>query len=62
MPVRRGSPDSAAAPGRTRIAFACSVCGNRNYRSTKTLREGPTLKLKKYCSHCSQHTMHIEGK
>jgi len=62
MSARRGSPDSLAAPGRIRIVLACSVCGARNYKSTKTLRESNTLSLKKFCSHCNQHTVHIEGK
>ena len=60
---RRASSDSLAAPARIRIALSCSVCGNRNYKSTKSPIEGKkTLSLKKYCSHCSQHTVHIEGK
>ncbi|MGC4090019.1 MAG: 50S ribosomal protein L33 [Polyangiaceae bacterium] len=45
-----------------RIALACSVCGARNYKTTKSLREGEALSLKKFCTHCSQHTVHIEGK
>jgi large subunit ribosomal protein L33 len=62
MAGRRASPDSPAVPARIRIALSCSVCGNRNYKSTKSPLEGTTLSLKKYCSHCSQHTVHIEGK
>ncbi|MFZ5895258.1 MAG: 50S ribosomal protein L33 [Myxococcota bacterium] len=62
MAARRASSDSQVAPGRIRIALACSVCGARNYKSTKSLREGSPLSLKKFCSHCNQHTVHIEGK
>lgn len=60
MAARRASSDSQA--GRIRIALACSVCGARNYKSTKSQREGEPLSLKKFCSHCNQHTVHIEGK
>ena len=62
MAGRRASTGSEAAPARIRIALCCSVCGNRNYKSTKSPIEGKTLSLKKYCNHCSQHTVHTEGK
>ncbi len=62
MAARRASSDSMAAPGRIRIVLACSVCGARNYKSTKNSREGSSISLKKFCSHCSHHTVHIEGK
>ncbi len=61
MAGRRASSDSFAT-GRLRIVLACSICGNRNYKTTKSSREGGTLNLKKFCSHCNQHTMHVEGK
>jgi large subunit ribosomal protein L33 len=63
MMVDRRVPSAIkAAPGRLRIALACSVCGNRNYRSSKQPSETRSLSLKKFCSQCNQHTVHIEGK
>ncbi|MGE3675189.1 MAG: 50S ribosomal protein L33, partial [Polyangiaceae bacterium] len=48
---------------RTNIVLACSVCGARNYKSTKARREGAEmLQLKKFCSACNAHTLHIESK
>jgi large subunit ribosomal protein L33 len=45
------------------MALACSVCGNRNYLAKKPPRDGGTvLKLKKFCSGCKRHTVHIEGR
>jgi large subunit ribosomal protein L33 len=62
MADRRVPSATKAAPGRLRIALACSVCGTRNYRSTKQPSVTKGLSLKKFCSQCSQHTVHIEGK
>jgi large subunit ribosomal protein L33 len=60
--VPRGGP----APLRSRriqIALACSVCGARNYLTKKPPTDGgPVLKLKKFCSDCKKHTVHIEGR
>jgi large subunit ribosomal protein L33 len=61
MAAARAS-SAADAPRRIRVALSCSVCGNRNYRTTKRSREGTSINLKKFCSHCNQHTVHIEGK
>jgi len=47
------------------IALACSECGARNYRTTKSRNAGATverLTLKKYCSACDRHTEHCETK
>ncbi|MDQ2642635.1 MAG: 50S ribosomal protein L33 [Myxococcota bacterium] len=44
------------------MALCCSVCGSRNYKTTRTKREGDPLILRKFCSHCNQHTIHQEGK
>jgi large subunit ribosomal protein L33 len=56
--------DSATPEGgRIRVVLSCTVCGNRNYRTKKTPRDGgPVLKLKKFCSSCKHHTVHIEGR
>jgi large subunit ribosomal protein L33 len=49
--------------GRIRVALCCTACGNRNYRTKKVPREGGTvLKLKKFCSGCKHHTVHVEGR
>jgi large subunit ribosomal protein L33 len=48
---------------RISIALSCSICNNRNYKTKQPPLEGrPALKLKKFCSHCNQHTMHVEGR
>ena len=45
------------------IMLACSVCGSRNYRTTRAVRAGvPTLELKKFCKVCNHHTVHRETK
>jgi len=54
--------DPAARGRRIRIALACSVCGNRNYQTTKNPNDSAVMSLKKFCNHCNQHTIHSEGK
>jgi large subunit ribosomal protein L33 len=45
------------------IALSCSVCGARNYKTTRIRREGiKPLSLKKFCKACNHHTVHIESK
>jgi len=45
------------------MALACSVCGKRNYLAKKPPKDGgEVLKLKKFCSDCKHHTVHIEGR
>lgn len=59
------APRSTAAfqARRISIALSCSICGNRNYKTKKPTLEGtPALKLKKFCKHCNQHTVHVEGR
>lgn len=59
------APRSTAAfqGRRIQIALSCSICGNRNYKTKKPALEGtPALKLKKFCKHCNQHTVHVEGR
>jgi len=61
MPARPAGSRSDKA--RTKIVLACSLCGARNYKSTKSRQEGaPLLQLKKFCSTCNGHTQHIESK
>ena len=48
---------------RTEVALACTVCGSRNYRTTRVVKNGATaLRLKKFCKTCKQHTIHQETK
>ncbi|HEU4413052.1 MAG TPA: 50S ribosomal protein L33 [Polyangiaceae bacterium] len=48
---------------RVNVSLACSVCGSRNYRTTRAQRPGaPPLVLKKFCRTCNQHTPHRETK
>ena len=42
------------------LSLECSVCKNRNYRTSREMRDGKKLNLKKYCRHCRQHTKHAE--
>lgn len=41
-----------------KIVLSCEKCGSRNYNVPQ--KEGKTerLELKKFCSHCNEHTMH----
>lgn len=44
-----------------RITLECSVCKQRNYRTTKNKSNTQDrLELKKYCKFCQEHTDHIE--
>ncbi|MDP5276865.1 MULTISPECIES: 50S ribosomal protein L33 [Chengkuizengella] len=43
------------------MTLACTVCKRRNYTSNKNKRNHPDrMEMKKYCSHCNQHTVHRE--
>ncbi|GMV18633.1 MAG: 50S ribosomal protein L33 [Polyangiaceae bacterium] len=55
--------DVTSRPGRLRVALACEVCGERNYKTTIARREGSQpLCLKKFCKTCERHTVHKESK
>ncbi|MFO0569468.1 MAG: 50S ribosomal protein L33 [Polyangiaceae bacterium] len=55
--------ETTSGRGRIRIALACEVCGERNYKTTIARREGSQpLRLKKYCKTCERHTLHKESK
>ena len=42
------------------LSLECTVCKNRNYRTSREIRRGKKLELEKYCRHCRQHTLHAE--
>jgi large subunit ribosomal protein L33 len=45
------------------VTLACTVCGSRNYRTTRAVKPGARgLTLKKFCATCKQHTLHHETK
>jgi large subunit ribosomal protein L33 len=59
--ARRSSEGSTAS--RIRVVLCCSVCGGRNYRTTKAAREtAGALSFKKFCKVCNAHTTHTESK
>ncbi|MBK7402129.1 MAG: 50S ribosomal protein L33 [Myxococcales bacterium] len=48
---------------RVPVTLVCSVCGSRNYRTTRLQEVGQKpLELKKHCSTCKAHTLHKESK
>ena len=44
------------------MSLECTVCGNRNYRTSRETRTGKKLELKKYCKHDRKRTVHVEKK
>ncbi|MGZ3422380.1 MAG: 50S ribosomal protein L33 [Polyangiales bacterium] len=45
------------------VTLVCSVCGSRNYRTTRARKVGSkALELKKHCPTCKAHTLHKETK
>ena len=42
------------------MSLECTVCGNRNYRTSREMRQGKKLQLKKYCKYDRKHTVHVE--
>ena len=60
--ARRG-PKSAGGDRRVEVALSCSVCGARNYHTTRARRDGARpLTLTKFCKTCNAHTAHIEAR
>ena len=48
---------------RVQISLVCSVCGSRNYRTTRARKTGSKpVELKKHCPTCNAHTLHKETK
>lgn len=45
------------------VTLACSVCGETNYRESKSHKNTPDkLKLNKYCPKCRKTVEHVEKK
>lgn len=44
------------------VAMECSICGNRNYRTSKNNRNTSKLELTKFCNTCRKHLAHKEKK
>ncbi|MHC4942969.1 MAG: 50S ribosomal protein L33 [Planctomycetota bacterium] len=47
---------------RENISLECTQCGNRNYRTSREMKNTPKLSIKKYCKHCRTHVIHKEKK
>ncbi|RKJ08023.1 50S ribosomal protein L33 [Butyricicoccus sp. 1XD8-22] len=41
-----------------KIVLSCEKCGSRNYSFTENVGQAKRLELKKFCSHCNEHTLH----
>ncbi|HOU94768.1 MAG TPA: 50S ribosomal protein L33 [Polyangiaceae bacterium] len=58
-----GSRRPSPARRRVTVALACTICGSRNYRTTKARRDGAgALELRKFCRVCNAHTTHLESR
>jgi large subunit ribosomal protein L33 len=44
------------------VAMECTTCGNRNYRTSKNMRNTQKLELTKFCNTCRKHVEHKEKK
>ena len=44
------------------VTLACTLCGTRNYKTTRSREMEGQLTLKKHCPQCGIHTVHIESK
>ncbi|RIJ66131.1 MULTISPECIES: 50S ribosomal protein L33 [unclassified Rummeliibacillus] len=41
-----------------KVALSCEKCGARNYHVPAAKDSSKRMELKKYCSHCNEHTLH----
>ncbi len=41
-----------------KIVLCCEKCGSRNYSVPERASANERLELKKFCSHCNEHTVH----
>lgn len=47
------------------VWLECSVCGAKNYRTERSMKQGqgpPRLELKKFCKKEKKHTLHKESR
>jgi len=47
---------------RITVSLACSVCSNRNYKTTRRVDKVGQIELSKFCPKCGKHTVHKETK
>ena len=41
-----------------KVVLSCDKCGSRNYSIPSNKAVNERLELKKFCSHCNEHTLH----
>lgn len=52
-----------AKENRPTLMLECTVCHERNYPTTKSVKiTKERLELKKFCNRCREHTVHKESK
>ncbi|MBQ8844495.1 MAG: 50S ribosomal protein L33 [Clostridia bacterium] len=52
-----------ATPKRKIITLECTECKNRNYSSSKNVKENSDrIEIKKFCPTCNKRTVHKETK
>ena len=44
------------------VTLQCRDCKSQNYRTSKETRAAKKLELKKHCTRCRRHTVHVERK
>lgn len=42
----------------SKVILSCEKCGSRNYTLPAKGNSTKRLELKKFCSHCNEHTTH----
>ena len=47
---------------REQVTLECEDCSHRNYKVTKSSQTTQRVELRKYCKHCSKHTLHRESR
>ena len=45
-----------------KLILSCEKCGSRNYSVPAKAGQNERLELKKFCSHCNEHTLHKQTK
>ncbi len=47
---------------RIAVALSCTVCGARNFKTTRSRTAVGQIELKKFCPTCNTHTLHVDSK